>query len=1136
MQAYSESAIAGNGGREVTRPVLPSEVQEQLDLSDETASGKNEPLVYTPHHIIGGTKHPGVIVETPGLANVAPPPITYKPRLPMDLCQKGLLSAIQIERIIYAGQSHEQRLPNGARAGISIGDGTGTGKTASLAGIILDRWFQGIRKTVWFSVKADLIEAVSEEFARLGFQIPIKLINDYAPDQSILLEEGIIFCTYRSLIAKSKTGSRRIDQLMRWLDNGGLEIFDEGHRAKHAFADDSGKATQTGAAVLEIQNPVNYPNIRVVYSSATAAGEVRHLAYMSRLGLWGEGTSFPLGFEQFAEEIEAGGVGAMEMVCRDLKAMGRYLCGNLSMGVDPNSNLSVEYREVIHRLTPSQRQMYNDMARAWQEVLKNFNRALDITNSSRISRRVVVNQFWAEHQRCFRNLITAFKVPTLIKETEAALASRQSVVISITSTGESQTKKQIERVADQEEAIDGLDFSPRETLSRLVENCFPIKCYQEQDNPHTGTVEYVPVLDDNGNHLESRAALELRRELLDRLSVLEIPEHPLDQLVNYFGTENVAEMTGRKKRLVRSLSGQLEYRARQIPGVPSKLINLHEKNCFQNKQKRIAIMSEVASTGDSLHAGLNCGNQERRLHIAAELKWSADKQVQDFGRTHRTGQVAPPVYMLVFTELGGEKRFSATIARRLGNMGALTKGDRSAEKAGNLDKYNLESKEGRAALNVVLTRIMNGEEIPFLDNPKQALADMALLKKGSDGRHEIAESEKTNIPRFLNRLLSLEVDRQNALFDYFYQTFLETIEHLKAKGKMDDGMEDLKALSVTLAESPQVLHADALTGAQTVYYKLELTVPTFPARYNNLALRDDIHFYQNRSNDSFVAIRPTLSHTDPETGERYQMYSLSRPAGYNLLYIRENELLQKYKIVPKSRAEVWWQYEESKIPDSEKRTVHLLSGALLPIWKNLKTLQQSWLNIVRTTTNDGQRLVGVNISPECISEIRKHFGIWSSSADTAEEILQSVNNENETIELLGEIRIRKTRFQGIGMVEVCPSTYEQIREFRETGLINIVQNGKQRFFVPEHEKTAVTVLGKLLKMYPPLDRTETSINFESYLPLQDLTTEPVVLPSWLIEPAADEVAMMALHRHAEQSGSSVYIGDNLLPACTVDAL
>lgn len=781
---------------------------------------ETQTAAYVPHYVVGGAPHPGVIVEPPGLANVEPPPITYRPHLPKELCVTGKLSGMQIERIVYAGQAHGQRLPDGARAGVSIGDGTGTGKTATLAGVILDNWFKGRRRAVWFSVKADLIEAVADEFARLGLTPPIKLINDYPTDGEIELGDGIVFCTYRSLIARSKTGKRRIDQVTGWLGSDGVVIFDEGHKAKYAFADDRGKSTQTGAAVLEIQDPVKFPDLRVVYSSATSAGEVRHLAYMSRLGLWGEGTNFPLGFEQFAEEIESGGVGALEMVCRDLKAMGRYLCGNLSMGVDPESGLAVEFREVTHWLTPAQRCMYDNMAQGWQEVFRNIHRALDLTNSGKATRAQAVNQFWAEHQRCFRNLITAFKVPTLIREIEDALGRKESIVVSITGTGESQTKKQIERAADQEEAIDSLDFSPRETLTRLVSSCFPTTCFQERTNPYSGTIEYIPVLDPHGNQVESRAALQLRSELLDKLSLLEVPEHPLDQLVNYFGVENVAEMTGRKKRLIRTSSGTLEYRPRQLPGVPSKLINLHEKTAFQNGDKRIAIMSEVASTGDSLHAGKQVGNKQRRIHIAAELKWSADKQIQDFGRTHRTGQVAPPVYLLVFTELGGEKRFSATIARRLGNMGALTKGDRRAEKAGNLDKYNLESKEGRSALNIVLTSIMRGNDVPCLDDPKRALKDMGLLRKTENGE-EVPESERTNIPRFLNRLLSLEVDRQNALFDHFYETFLETLEYLKQKGKLDDGMEDLRAASVKIAEEPQILHVDALTGAKTSLHRTQ---------------------------------------------------------------------------------------------------------------------------------------------------------------------------------------------------------------------------------------------------------------------------------------------------------------------------
>ncbi len=1108
MQTIQEPTLANAFRANIP---VPTQIQADTKQNQQTHNflkrqTQNEPLIYQPHWILGGAKHPGLIVETPGLANVAPPPITYRPQLPHSLSDLGFISAFQFERVIYAGIAHESRLTNGARAGISIGDGTGSGKTATLAGIILDNWFRGNRKTVWFSVKTDLIESVREEFARLGFRIPIRLINDYTPEQNILLREGIIFCTYKSLIAKSKTGDRRIDQIMRWLGNEGIEIFDEGHRAKHAFADENGKSTQTGQAVLEVQDVTKYPNIRVVYSSATAASEVKHLAYQIRLGLWGMGTSFPLGFSQFAEEIEAGGVGAMEMTARDLKAMGRYFCGNLSYGVDPDSGLAVEYREVIHPLTIRQREMYNNMARAWQEVLKNFNRALEITNSSKISRRYAIGQFWAEHQRCFRNLITAFKVPTIIREIETALANGQSVVVSITGTGEAQTKKQISRALDEEEAIDDLDFSPRETLTRLVENCFPTKVFQEETDSAGGNIVYVPVLDNNGNQLESRIALELKRELLDRLSVLEIPEHPLDQLVNYFGTENVAEMTGRKKRLIKTLSGRFEYRARQIPGVPNRLINLHEKNSFQNKDKRIAIMSEVASTGDNLHASRKARNGQRRYHIAAELKWSADKQVQDFGRTHRTDQYSPPIYGLVFTELGGEVRFSATIARRLGTLGALTKGDRRAEKAGNLDKYNLESKEGRAALNVVFTRILNGEQIVGLENPRDALIDMGLLKDSANG-DGITPSERTNIPRFLNRLLSLEVERQNALFDYFYQTFLETIEHLKAQGKMDDGMEDLKALSVQFAEAPQVLFRDSLTGAITIYYKLEITVPTRPAPFAEISQFDGIYFYENRTGGEFIAVRPTLAHTDPATGERYQMVSVSKPSGYNLLYIRESELDTRYKIVPKSRAQKWWQSEVEKIPLTEQKIIHLLSGALLPIWKNLKQLQQNGLNIIRTTTDDGTRLVGVSINASTINEIRRTFGIWKNAAGTAEEIIRTVSEEHEIIELLGEIKVRQTSFQGNRVIEVCPATFEQIRELRETALINIIQNSRSRFFLPDDENRAVETLEKVLKLYPPVSllKNEGEVLEAQNTAGLDLNHSPVLLPDWLIEPPKEEV-------------------------------
>ena len=81
-------------------------------------------------------------------------------------------------------------------------------------------------------------------------------------------------------------------------------------------------------------------------------------------------------------------------------------------------------------------------------------------------------------------------------------------------------------------------------------------------------------------------------------------------------------------------------------------------------------------------------------------------------------------------------------------------------------------------MNIVFTGILNDKQIVGLENPKPTLADMGLLKSGESGENDIKESEKNSIPRFLNQLLSLEIQRQNTLFDYFYQTFNESFDLL----------------------------------------------------------------------------------------------------------------------------------------------------------------------------------------------------------------------------------------------------------------------------------------------------------------------------------------------------------------------
>lgn len=78
-------------------------------------------------------------------------------------------------------------------------------------------------------------------------------------------------------------------------------VFDECHRAKNLCPVGSSKPTKTGLTVLELQNKL--PKARVVYASATGASEPRNMAYMTRLGMWGEGTPFPE-FTDFISAVE----------------------------------------------------------------------------------------------------------------------------------------------------------------------------------------------------------------------------------------------------------------------------------------------------------------------------------------------------------------------------------------------------------------------------------------------------------------------------------------------------------------------------------------------------------------------------------------------------------------------------------------------------------------------------------------------------------------------------------------------------------------------------------------------------------------------------------------------------------------
>lgn len=372
-------------------------------------------------------------------------------------------------------------------------------------------------------------------------------------------------------------------------------------------------------------------------------------------------------------------------------------------------------------------------------------------------------------------------------------------------------------------------------------------------------------------------AQSLQDRMLSKIQELVLPDNPLDQLLHMLGgPQKVAELSGRRMRLAQasgSSAACLEKRAQE--GERWEQVNLREQLSFQRGEKRVAIITEAASAGISLHAdkrvqeGVEKRSSRKRVMLILELPWSAEKAVQQFGRVHRSNQLYAPSFRLLVTDVGGEQRFVAAVSRRMQQLGAITRGDRHAALGDGdvgLAGCDFQGPMGSNALSVLARAVKSGE-LPEafqsclesdaswenLQEEAQALVDVGQL------RLELASKAwrvggNIKVADFLNSLLSVPVESQRRIFDLFSAMFEKLTQEAEANGDADNGVQSLNASigkwtpDIKLGES-EVLNVDPSTGATTsahhLTYDVGMTWPEAKAIYESLDGSDEIEgFYQ----------------------------------------------------------------------------------------------------------------------------------------------------------------------------------------------------------------------------------------------------------------------------------------------------
>lgn len=1060
----SRTGVRGDGKRTAAKN---PELQGGISKVEARKRDKSENLsdsIFTPYKpsvtLQGAKEHPGNLVESAAMSALDMAATEYTPQLPKKVILEGKISDAQLEAVIRAGQAHSEKLPSGdARRGFFIGDGTGVGKGREIASIIWDNWNQGRKKAVWISKNAPLVGDARRDIKGVGWDSDvlfdmqkIKLQND------VSTAEGVAFLTYDTL-KTNKDGRKRLDQLVNWLgkDFDGVIAFDEAHSMGNAVSvrGKRGRTKPSARALAGVELQAMLPNARIVYVSATGATEVTNLAYASRLGLWGPRTAFPT-VNHFVDAIKGSGIAAMEAVSRDLRSMGLYLARSLSYH-------DVGYERLDHSLTSDQREIYDELAGAWEIVLQNIDKALKVTGITGEGGRTLngnakgsaMAKFWGTNQRFWNQIITSMQMPSLITAVERDVKAGHSVVLQLVNTNEAAQNRAISRL-EEEDSLEDLDMTPRQGLMEYVQNGFPVIQFQEFEDDN-GNKRSEPVKDSNGDFVTNPEAEALRDELLDKLGAIRVPDGPLEIILDHFGIDKVAEVTGRTQRVIKDPKTGKTVLERRSSSKASA-----DADAFNADKKQILVFSDAGGTGRSYHAGLEYKNQRKRCHYLVQPGWRADNAVQGFGRTHRSNQKQAPVYTLVCTDLKGHKRFISSIARRLDQLGALTKGQRETGSQGFFQaRDNLESNEANDALKQLIHDIYHNmvPEITMAEFMRQT----GLMKLIDEETGALNVSELPETPQFLNRLLNMKIDMQEKVFNAFSEKMDSVIASAIANGTLDMGIETVKAKRVKLLRE-EVVHTDEKTRAETKYVELELTHDARLLDFDRSKQYAKNGYARNITSGRIWAIGERKTRTNTETGSVVWTYG-SVGANYNRHNIDETALddPEKYERLSAEEARSLWEKDYSEMPQEITERKHLITGTLLPVWDRLP---EHSLKINRVLV-DGRVMIGRLIDQADIARTLNRLGASASKVNMApEEIYANILYHGYKVTLANNWSITRRRVRGDQRIEVVGPNYSSMNELERYGVFGERINYITRFFVPTEEDRGVQAIKEIIETRP----------------------------------------------------------------------
>ena len=621
-----------------------------------------------------------------------------------------------------------------------------------------------------------------------------------------------------------------------------------------------------------------------------------------------------------------------------------------------------------------------------------------------------------------------------------------SAVVQLVSTGEALMERRIAEIPASEWDDLSIDLTPREYVLDFLEHAFPVQL-QEPFEDDDGNLMSRPVFDADNNPVLCQEAIAKRDALIQKLGALPPVQSALDQLVHRFGHDAVAEITGRSRRVLRIEDARGERLA--LRSRPASA-NLAETAAFMDGSKKILVFSMAGGIGRSYHADLGCRNTERRIHYLLEPGWRADQAIQGLGRTHRTHQASAPLFRPVATDVKGERRFIATIARRLDSLGAITRGQRDSQTAMGADDTalfrasdNLESLYAKSALRQFYIALWRGHIEGWSLADFEEATSLKLVWEGN------LKEDLPPMPQFLNRLLALPIDEQNQLFGALESRIEANIEIAVEAGTYHTGVETIAADSLAVASRETVFTHEG-SGAETEIVEIARRDRLEPLGADAAI---ELHAATSRKppllivngqskRAALVMDAPSRTLDDGDVQERVR---LVRPALRETMARAALDASQ-WRPADEDRWRALWDAEIAGLPSHRESRFWLVAGLLLPIWDRLP---DESMRVRRLLADDGEHLIGRVLGPAEVSEFRAALGLDGGPGLTAAEVHDEIMMRGASFPLANGWKLARRRLMGAFRVEIEGPADGDTDALKRMGCVAEIVSWRTRLFAPD---------------------------------------------------------------------------------------